>query len=229
MQDQGGVQGEQRHGGRPRADSAPDAELPPRARAKRAQIRAAAQELFLRHGFAATTMDAVTATAGISKQTLYRYYPSKEALFADILDQLTLQQGASAVWPPPERVTIATRADLEAVLTWLARDIIADTTQPTLIALMRVLIAEAPRFPHLKELFTATVSGPGFAAVSQLLDQARAAGVVVVEESEAAARLFIGSLLTYYLVDGLFAAEQPRPPPDAEVVAIVRLFVRAVT
>jgi TetR/AcrR family transcriptional repressor of mexJK operon len=201
----------------------------PRASAKREQIRAAAQQLFLRHGFEATTMDAITATAGISKQTLYRYYPGKEALFADILDALTLRRGQEVAWPPPEALHIASHADLVAALTWLAHDIINDTMHPALIALLRVLIAEAPRFPHLKDLFHATVSGPGFAAVSGLLEQARAAGVVVVPDTEAAARLFLGALLTYSMVDGFFAADAPQPPPEGEVAAIVRLFVRAVT
>jgi AcrR family transcriptional regulator len=204
------------------------ADTTPRAAAKREQIRAAAQRLFLQHGFEATTMDAVTATAHISKQTLYRYYPSKEALFADILDQLTLQRGPVADWPP-STLHVSTRAELEAVLSWIARDIIADTLQPTLIALMRVMIAEAPRLPHLKEVFQATVSGPGFAAVARLLEQARAAGVVMVAETDAAARLFIGSLLTYYMVDGFFAAEAPSLPPDEEIADIVRLIVRAIT
>lgn len=203
--------------------------MTPRAAAKREQIRAAAQTLFLRHGFAATTMDVVTAMAGISKQTLYRYYPSKEALFADILDQMTLRRGETAVWPPMPTWAVATRADLEAVLLWLAHDIINDNLQPTLIALLRVMIAEVTRFPHLRELYHATVSGPGFAAVSRLLDEARAAGVVVVPETGAATRLFLGALLTYLTVDGLFATEPSPAPADDEIAAIVRLFLRAVT
>lgn len=203
--------------------------MTPRAVAKRAQIRAAAQALFMRHGFEATTMDAVTATAGISKQTLYRYYPSKEALFADILDQMTLQRGGTTTWPAPPTWDVATRTDFEAVFQWLARDIVSDLTQPTLIALLRVLIAEIPRFPHLKEMYHATVIGPGFAAISGLLDEARAAGVVVVPETAAAARLFLGALLSYLTVDGFFATDAPRPPADDEIAAIVRLFIRAVT
>ena len=204
-------------------------EMTARARAKRDQIRGAARQEFLEHGFEATTMDAITAHAGVSKQTLYRYYPSKEALFADVLDELTLQRGRELAWPPERAFNVTTLAELTAALTWLARDIVADTLRPSLIALMRVLIAEAPRFPHLAELFRTTVSGPGFAAVTGLLEHARAAGVVTVSETRAAARLFLGALLTYYTVDGFFALEAPPLPPDAEIEAIVRMFVRAVT
>lgn len=200
-------------------------DMTPRAAAKRDQIRVAARALFLQRGFAVTTMDAITASAGISKQTLYRYYPSKEALFADILDQLTLQRGTT----PPSSWNVTTRADFEAALAWLARDIIGDIMRPTLIALMRVMIAETPRFPHLKALFRTTVSGPGMASITSLIDAARAAGVVVVPETAVAVRLFIGPLLSYLMLEGFFGSEAPQAPPDEEIAAIVRLVVRAVT
>jgi len=54
----------------------------PRMHAKREQIRQAALVLFLQRGFERTTIDAIVETAPVSKQTLYRYYQSKEDLFA---------------------------------------------------------------------------------------------------------------------------------------------------
>ena len=61
------------------------------------------------------------------------------------------------------------------------------------------------------------------------MEHARTAGVVTVPVTQAAARLFLGALLTYYTVDGFFAVEAPPLPPDAGIEAMVRLFVRAVT
>jgi hypothetical protein len=52
---------------------------------------------------------------------------------------------------------------------------------------------------------------------------------VVVADTEAAVRLFLGSLLTYAMIDGFFSTDAPQPPSEEEVAAIVRLFVRAVT
>ena len=54
--------------------------------AKREQIATAARKLFLELGFAGTSMDAVSAEAGVSKQTLYTYFPAKVDLLGDILD-----------------------------------------------------------------------------------------------------------------------------------------------
>ncbi|HEV2659724.1 MAG TPA: helix-turn-helix domain-containing protein, partial [Ktedonobacteraceae bacterium] len=64
-----------------------------RVRQTREQIRAAAQRLFLQHGYLATSTDAILVEAGISsKETLYRHYASKEDLFVDVLSNMTLAQ-----------------------------------------------------------------------------------------------------------------------------------------
>src|SRR5438132_12066541 len=63
-----------------------------RTEKKRAQIRAAAKQLFLRHGVQATSTDAIAAAASTSKETLYRYYAKKEDLFVDVLRSLAIER-----------------------------------------------------------------------------------------------------------------------------------------
>jgi TetR/AcrR family transcriptional regulator of autoinduction and epiphytic fitness len=55
---------------------------------KRVAVIAAATEEFLAAGFDATSMDRIAARANVSKRTVYNHFPSKEALFAAILQQL---------------------------------------------------------------------------------------------------------------------------------------------
>jgi TetR/AcrR family transcriptional regulator of autoinduction and epiphytic fitness len=55
---------------------------------KRAAILEAAVAEFRQAGYEATSMDRVAATAGVSKRTVYNHFPSKEVLFAQILQQL---------------------------------------------------------------------------------------------------------------------------------------------
>lgn len=86
----------------------------PRRAQKNEQIRAAAAELFLKNGFAATSMDAITAAAGISKETLYRYYDTKASLFADVLGQLIAEPAPEH--PGREGLAVRTRSDLEKLL-----------------------------------------------------------------------------------------------------------------
>ncbi len=56
-------------------------------RKRQAIIQAAINE-FRENGFEITSMDKIAATAGVSKRTVYNHFPSKEELFAEILNQL---------------------------------------------------------------------------------------------------------------------------------------------
>ena len=72
----------------PPADSAPAARAVRRRRkeARPAELTAAALDLFVEKGFAATRLDDVAARAGVSKGTLYLYFDSKEALFRAVVE-----------------------------------------------------------------------------------------------------------------------------------------------
>jgi TetR/AcrR family transcriptional regulator of autoinduction and epiphytic fitness len=59
-------------------------------RKRQAIIQAAINE-FRDNGFEITSMDKIAATAGVSKRTVYNHFPSKEELFAEILNQLWIR------------------------------------------------------------------------------------------------------------------------------------------
>src|ERR1700738_1600050 len=144
-----------------------------RVQKTRARLRAAAHRLFLQQGYLATSIDAILAEAGISsKETLYRHYANKEALFVDVLSQLTMEQpGFSeklAALPTPYDLP-----SLQQVLTLLAREILSMMSQPGYLPLVRMIIAEAPRFPQLGTLFFSTVTQRGLAIITALLQEAR--------------------------------------------------------
>ncbi len=82
----------------------------PRSEKARAAILAATTELLLDRGLAAVSMDAVAARAGVSKATIYRWWPTKEALALDAvyLDWATAQQ--------PDDGSGPLREDLRALL-----------------------------------------------------------------------------------------------------------------
>jgi TetR/AcrR family transcriptional regulator of autoinduction and epiphytic fitness len=205
----------------------PTAVPSPRARAKRDQIRAAAARLFLARGFAGASTDALAAAAGVSKETLYRYYPSKEALLADVLAHLLADLPAA---PPGElAVEPADHPALRAMLLDLAQRIVGDLMQPDYLALVRMIVAEAPRFPGLAAAFRDSVPPRVFGSIAQALTRARAAGLVAATDIDAAARLFAGSLLTFVLLDGLWVGDgPPRPPAPERLAAIVDLYLTGI-
>jgi TetR/AcrR family transcriptional regulator, mexJK operon transcriptional repressor len=195
-----------------------------RAQAKRDAIHMAAQALFLRHGFAGTSMDAIALAANVSKQTLYRYYQNKEALFVAVLEQLALDHLAEPALLAARNMPMDSRATLERALTLWAQLSIAHILQPAYVGLLRLLIAELPRFPQLGGRFFQAVPQQGGAFLQTLLESARSHGVVAVDDLEPAVRLLAGPLLTYVLSHGLLAADGVRQPPAPEqLTAIVQL------
>jgi TetR/AcrR family transcriptional regulator, mexJK operon transcriptional repressor len=203
--------------------------LTPRARAKRDQIRTHAQRLFLARGFAGTSTDAIAAAAGVSKQTLYVYYPSKEELLADVLRHLIHEDPRHRLLAP-DRARGATADEVRQALAILARNLIDSLMQPDYLALMRVVIAETPRLPHLGSLFRTTVPEGVLGQIRAILEEGQAHGVIAPIDADAASRMLAGALLTYAILDGLLVGDgPPRVPPPERVEAVVDLFMKLIT
>jgi len=201
--------------------------LTPRARAKRERIHQAAQRLFMQLGFEATSMDAIAEAAAVSKPTLYRYYQSKEALFIAVLEHLALHQLSEDALLVLRDRPMDSLATLEQALAVWAQEIIKNLLHPAYIGLLRLLIAELPRFPSLGARFAQAVPQQGGAYLKTLLENARQQGVIAVTDLEPAIRLLAGSLLTYVLEDGLLATPPLlQIPPPEQIDALVRLALQ---
>ncbi len=200
-----------------------------RAQQTREQIRAAAHRLFLQHGYLGTSTDAILAEAGVaSKETLYRHYASKEDLFVDVLEQLTLSQPRissklSAI-PTPYDLT-----SLREALATVAREILSIMIQPEYLALLRVIIAETSRFPQLGPLFRETVPARGLFILTNLLQQAREQDIIADVDFDAVTHALLGGLLTYALLDIVLAGEDAHPPALERADAVVEVIMRALT
>ena len=199
----------------------------PRARAKREQIRNGARRLFLRHGFAQTTTEAIAAEAGVSKQTLYVYYPSKESLLRDVLQQVIDTVPAAQLDLPPARQEADGHGALRDALIRMGTAIVKAGMEPDYLALMRVIIAETPRLPQLGDLYRSTIPERGWQRIADTLKQAEAQGLAHIHDQDVAVRMFIGPLITYMLLDGLLA-DAPRMPGPAQIEAIVDTFLKAI-
>ena len=110
-------------------------------RKREAIIQAAIAE-FRTHGFDITSMDKIAATAGVSKRTVYNHFPSKEELFAEILNQLWARVTAEqeTAYRPDLPLRDQLRLILQAKLQILADDNFLD--------LARVAIAAAIHSPE---------------------------------------------------------------------------------
>ncbi|HEV2656388.1 MAG TPA: TetR/AcrR family transcriptional regulator, partial [Ktedonobacteraceae bacterium] len=200
-----------------------------RVQKTREQIRAAAQRLFLQHGYLATSTDAILVEAGISsKETLYRHYVSKEELFVDVLSNMTLAQPRTSALLAQMSIPHDLQSLHQALVT-LAREILSLMSQPEYLALLRIIIAEMPRFPQLGSLFRATVPERGLSILTTLLRQAREQQIIADVDFDAVARALLGGLLTYVLTNVVFAEEDTSPPPLERADALVAVLMRALT
>ena len=108
---------------------------------------AAARALFLRHGYAGTTMDDVAAEAGLTKRTLYNNYGDKGTLFREIVDDTIAYAEAFARELHVEFTAGITRSNVAESLTALGRRLALGIVRPEVVALRRMLIAESRELP----------------------------------------------------------------------------------
>ncbi len=102
--------------------------------------------------------------------------------------------------------------------------------QPDYLRLVRVIISEAPRLPHLGDVFRSAVPGTINRRVRDILKKAQENDVVLIADTEAATRMFVGPLLTYIMADGLLSGEGRIPQPTTDrIEAIVDLYLQAIT
>lgn len=114
---------------------------------KRAAILEGARTVFLRDGFATATMDDVAAAAGVGKQTVYRHFGSKEALFLGLVESMC--DTAIATNLPVHPTNHQIKDELRALGQLLAKSLIA----PDSLALYRAIVSEAGRLPALGAIF----------------------------------------------------------------------------
>jgi TetR/AcrR family transcriptional repressor of mexJK operon len=184
---------------------------------KRRQVLDAATELFMAQGYGAVSMDAVARTAGVSKATLYAHFPSKDALFATIVrDRGLINQLDNSLFP--DHV-----ANLRATLEAIGRRILRFMLQERTLAIYRVALAEAGRFPELGRAFFDNGPCKFHIWAEHWLARQQAAGLVRQTDLGVATSQFMALLRSGVFLRASLAL--PPPPSEAEVEATVRAAV----
>jgi AcrR family transcriptional regulator len=117
-----------------------------RTERKRQAIIGAATEVFLRHGYLGATTDEVAARASVSKQTLYKHFPDKQHLFAEVIGVTTVQLVGGL---SDAASTLRDAQDVRNAIRGLADGFLRILLQPDVLRLRRLVIAEADRFPDV--------------------------------------------------------------------------------
>lgn len=198
--------------------------LPRRAQNRIDRTRAildAALIVFAEAGYAGASMDTVAARAGITKPTLYQYFPSKDALFQ------AMMSGKRDVMLEPF---------LHPTGGGMVRDLYdfafayADVVlEPRMLALARLVIGEVQRFPEIGRAYQAAGPDPLLAGIVDYLTARRAEGRLAFQDAELAAEDFWGLILSAPRTRALHRPDAP--PTPAEVARSIQnglwVFLRA--
>ncbi|HEX9936475.1 MAG TPA: TetR/AcrR family transcriptional regulator [Longimicrobium sp.] len=182
------------------------------------EILAAAMEVFADQGLAGARIDDIAARAGLSKGTVYHYFPGKDALFRELVRQIVRDNTVGIV---------AADADGPArdLLRAFIRGLWAWVRTPEFDALYRLVLGELRQFPDLTRFYADEIAGRTVEHVAALVQRGISAGEFRAVDAPAAARALV-ALLTQ---NALWAARPEVFPhaasrSDEQVLAEVEEF-----
>lgn len=190
-----------------------------RKEARPEEILDAAFQVFAQKGFAAAKMDDIATLAGITKGTLYLYYPSK----SDLLKAVVLHSGTPEISYFEESLKAATGPTaplLEAFMVQAAR---MSTTRSSLLP--KVIIGECGNFPELAQFWADTMATRGQALIMALLERGAARGEWPSPTVETGFALFAPLLQLSVWNNSIGAATGRTIEPDAYIAEVVRILI----
>ncbi|MBK8273938.1 MAG: TetR/AcrR family transcriptional regulator [Sphingomonadales bacterium] len=196
---------------------------PDRHEARRSAIVAAARKAFLRDGYGQTSMSSIAADVGGSKTTLWNYFPSKEDLFAAVVDDQVERYGEAL------RLELPEDADLPETLTALGVSILTTILRPQIVALHRVVVGEAGRFPELGRMLWDRGAQRGQKRTEAWLRLQMDKGRLRAADPQSAASHFLGLCQSGSFYRHLLgaSARPKRETIEAEIRLAVRIFLSA--
>jgi AcrR family transcriptional regulator len=185
------------------------------------RILDAALTVFAAMGYSGATMDAVAAEAGLTKPTLYSYFPSKESLFSAMMLGKRDRMLDVFEHPSPEGMVF----DLYT----FAWDYADTVMRPDLLSLARLIIGEVQRFPEIGRAYQASGPDHVLRGIMRYLDMQRQAGRLAFDDAELAAQDLWGLILSAPRTQALY---MPDAMPDRATLARyvhngLRVFLRA--
>ena len=159
-----------------------------RSEEKIALIIKTAKKLFLAQGFTITSMDQIAQTAGVSKKTVYHHFPDKVRLF-----QAVISEHWHHVMQLEQPLFDENKTPAENLQNFSSK-LLAFFTQKKTMDLLRLLIAESNKFPHLAKILISNNAGPFTNELAQYLKKENTKGTLKIANAELAADQFLGML-----------------------------------
>ncbi|MGJ4908069.1 TetR/AcrR family transcriptional regulator [Bradyrhizobium sp. HKCCYLS2033] len=180
-----------------------------RSAERRAAIVQAAMDEFIARGFAATRLDDVAKRAGVAKGTIYLHFKDKESMFEELIRTAIVPFVGRLAAPPPAGGSV--RDMVEA----LARMFLQEIAGTRRADLVRLIIAEGPRFPSIADFYYREVVSSGLAAMRALIQLAITRGEIREPKLAQHPQLMIAPMMVAVIWKSLF---ERHAPLDAEAM-----------
>lgn len=190
---------------------------------KRKAILESAKNLFIRQGYAGTSMDAIASEAGVSKLTVYSHFTDKETLFSAAVVARCEQQMPTLFFPHSADLPV------ETVLLSIARAFQSLTNSPESLELHRLMITLGRQDPELSMIFFEAGPARIIGEMERLLTRIAQRGDLRLASPRTAAEHFL-TLVKGVCNFRLLVGCGELPTPDAaerHAREVVDLFMRA--
>jgi AcrR family transcriptional regulator len=184
--------------------SKPAASRAERAAERRSAIIEAAMDEFIARGFAATRLDDVAKRAGVAKGTIYLHFRDKEALFEELIRTAIVPLVNRLVAGPPPAAT-----SVRDMIEGFARVFIHEVTTTRRGDIVRLIVAEGPRFPDIADFYYREVVSKGLAGMRALIELGIARGEIQHKNLAQFPQILIAPAMVAVIWQSLFARHSP--------------------
>ncbi len=205
----------------------PPAAAPRRTRRKEArpgELLEAALALFVEKGYAATRVEEVAARAGVSKGTLFLYFPSKKALFKAVVRENASRLLQEAFREVAHYAGSSAELLREFIHRWWTQ--YGDTPAA---GLTKLIMSEAANFPDLAQYYQDEVVQPGHELVRRIVQRGIDRGELRTVDPDLAAHLIVAplvQLVTWRLAMAPCGGATLLPNPQALLAMHADMVVR---
>ena len=173
----------------------------PKSREKREAIREAAVALFMSEGLQRTSMDAIAAAAGVSKQTVYSHFESKDALFRECVRTKVADYGLESESDSPG-------VPAAEALQSFGRQFLELLQDPEVLSMFRLLAGECPSYPSIARVFYEAGPAQNCEFLGSLLARYAERGELVLDDPLESASLLVAMFKAHYFLELLLRVRE---------------------
>jgi AcrR family transcriptional regulator len=174
-----------------------------RAAERREAIIAAAMDEFIARGFAATRLDDIAKRAGVAKGTIYLHFKDKESMFEELIRIAIVPLVGRMQGPPPVSGTV--RDLIEA----FAFNFIQEVATTRRGDIVRLIVAEGPRFPAIADFYYREVVSKGLAGMRAMIELGINRGEIANKNLAKFPQILVAPAMIAVIWQSLFARHAP--------------------